>query len=69
MYDLLNAREKVTIDPNSQFDVKLSNEEVSVENAKETIEILFRGSRQRKASAKDQNKFSSRSHAIFRIVS
>lgn len=69
MYDLLNERKKVTIDHHSHFDVKLSNEEVRVYNAQKTIEILFHGSKQRKASANDKNKFSSRSNAIFRRVS
>lgn len=65
MYDLLNERQTVTVDANGQ----LSNQGVPVENSEKTIEILFQGSKERKLSLNDTTKFSSRSHAIFRIVS
>lgn len=56
------------VDPNRKYD-KLTNEEVPVESVKHAIEILYNGSYKRKSSTKNNKKLSSRSHAIFRIVS
>lgn len=68
VYDLLNDRRQVLVDPNRKYD-KLTNEEVPVESVKNAIEILYNGSYKRKSSTKNNKQLSSRSHAIFRFVS
>lgn len=65
VYDLLDDRKKVVVDPNGNFDAK----DVEVNDVDETTKILDCGSKQRKSSTNDNKRLSSRSHAIFRIVS
>lgn len=69
VYDLLNDRKLVTINQNGENDVKLTNKEVIVKNGETILNILALRNKLRKAAQTNMNEASSRSHAIFRIVS
>lgn len=69
MYDLLNDRKQVTINQNGDNDVRLTNKEEIVSDGDTILNILTQGNRLRKAAQTTMNELSSRSHAIFRIVS
>lgn len=65
VYDLLDNRKVVVVDSNGNFDAK----NVKVDDFDATVKILDNGCKQRTFSTNDNKRLSSRSHAIFRIVS
>lgn len=66
---MLTDRKTVTINQDGESDVKLDNKEVLVNNEETIMKILNQGDAIRKKSLTKMNESSSRSHAIFRVVS
>lgn len=69
MYDLLNERQPVKVNQNGDKDVRLTNKEMIVSDVETVLDLLAQGSQLRMAAKTKMNDLSSRSHAIFRIVS
>lgn len=59
----------MTINQNGENDIKLTNKEVVVKDGETILNILAHGNKLRRAAQTNMNETSSRSHAIFRIVS
>lgn len=69
VYDLLSQRKIVSLNQDGDNELKLSNKEVIVSNEDTMIKLLEEGNKRRKGGLTKMNNSSSRSHAIFRIVS